>query len=262
MTRSRFFGWTLTLIVIVMTAGGCGVSQQQYEDLQAQNRIQQDRIGELEAALSQCNQSIQQKQQQIDALQGQSSANVAARDALVAALEADLEEKKALIAKLQAQLLEGGAPLPLELNVQLQEFARTSDMIDFDEATGSLKFKSDLLFNLGSDEVQAAAAESLKALANIMNTSEAKQFDLVIAGHTDDVPIRRAATRQAHPTNWHLSAHRAISVLNHLGQSGIEQERMAVKGHGEYRPVEPNRPNKGGNPANRRVEIFIVPSMR
>jgi flagellar motor protein MotB len=40
--------------------------------------------------------------------------------------------------------------------------------------------------------------------------------------------------------------------------AGIEPERMSVRGFGEYRPVEPNRANKGGNPKNRRVEIYIV----
>ena len=262
MIRSRTLGWILMCGAFTLAVGGCGVSRQQYEDLQAQNRIQQQRMGELEAALTSCNLTLEQKQRQIDAMGGRAGADLQARNALVAALEADLQEKKALIARLQAQLLEGGAPLPLELNVMLQEFARTSDMIDFDEATGSLKFKSDLLFDLGSDQVKANAAESLKALAGIMNTSEAKQFDLVIVGHTDDVPIRRAATLQAHPTNWHLSAHRAISVMNHLSRNQIDQERVAVKGYGEFKPVEPNRPNKAGNPVNRRVEIFIVPNVR
>lgn len=262
MIKGRTFGWFLISAAIVLAASGCGVSKQKYEDLQAQNRIQQDRLGELEAALAECNMSIQQKQQQLDALGGKTGADLEARNALLAALEADLAEKKALIAKLQAQLLEGGSVLPVELNVALKEFAQTSDMIDFDEATGSLKFKSDLLFDLGSDQVKANAIESLKALAGIMNGSEAKQFDLVIVGHTDDAPIRRAQTRQAHPTNWHLSAHRAISVLNGLSENGLAQERMAVKGFGEFKPVEPNKANKGGNPINRRVEIFIVPSAR
>lgn len=262
MIRSRTFGWMLMCGALALAVGGCRCGQQQYEDLQAQNRIQQQRLGELEAQLTACNMSIKQRQQQLDAMSGRTGADLQARDALMAALEADLEEKKAIIAKLQAQLLEGGAPLPLELNVMLQEFARTSDMIDFDEATGSLKFKSDLLFDLGSDAVKAPAAESLKSLAGIMNTAEARQFDLVVVGHTDDAPIRRAETRQAHPTNWHLSAHRAISVMNTISQNGVEQERMAVKGYSEFRPVEPNRPNKGGNPVNRRVEIFIVPSVR
>ncbi len=262
MTRSKTAGWILMCGALALAVGGCCGSQQKYEDLQAQNRIQQDRIGELEAALASCNLSIQQKQQQLDALSGTAGADLQARNALVAALEADLEEKKAIIAKLQAQLLEGGAILPMELNVTLKEFARTSDMIDFDESTGSLKFKSDLLFDLGSDQVKANAIDSIKALAGIMNGSEAKQFDLVVVGHTDDAPIRRAETRQAHPTNWHLSAHRAISVMNALSQNGIEQERMAVKGYGEFKPVEPNKANKGGNPVNRRVEIFIMPGAR
>ena len=171
---------------MALAAGGCGVSKLKYEDLKAQNRIQQSRIDELEAGLQQCNASLLQKQQQLDAMTGRSGADAEARNAIVAALEADLQAKKDLIAQLQAQLLEGGAPLPAELNATLQEFAKNSDMIDFDEATGSLKFKSDLLFDLGSDVVAAPAAEALKALAGIMNADEAKQFDLVIVGHTDD----------------------------------------------------------------------------
>ncbi len=262
MSRGIFFGFVLISMVVVLAVGGCGVSQEQYEDLQAQNRIQQHRIGDLETALAECNRSIQQKEQQLAAISGRTGADLAARDALVAALEADLEEKEQLIARLQAQLLDVGAPLPVDLNVMLQELAAASDMIDFDEATGSLRFRSDLLFELGSDSVQPAAAESLELLAEIMDSPEAEDFDLLIVGHTDNVPIGRPETRQAHPTNWHLSVHRAISVMNNLNQSGVEQPRMAVKGHGEFRPVEENRPNRGGHPANRRVDIFIVPSVR
>ena len=93
-----------------------------------------------------------------------------------------------------------------------------------------------------------------------MDSAEAKQFDIVIVGHTDDVPIKRPATLAKHPTNWHLSVHRAIGVMKVLSGSGIASDRMAVKGYGEFQPLEPNKPNKGGNPVNRRVEIFILPS--
>ena len=183
-----------------------------------------------------------------------------AKNALISALESDLEKKKAMIAKMQAQLLQSGAPLPPDLNIMLHDFAKTSDMITFDEATGSLKFKSDLLFDLGSDKVAAGATDALKQLSQIMDSSEGKRFDMVIVGYTDNVPIKKPSTLQAHPTNWHLSVHRAIAVLNVLSSDGVSQERMAVKGYGEYHPVEPNKPNKGGNAANRRVEIYIVPS--
>ena len=155
--------------------------------------------------------------------------------------------------------MKGGTPLPAEMNVLLQDFAATSDMVDFDEATGMLKFKSDLLFDSGSDHVQAGATEAIKALAGIMNSNDGSSFDIVIVGHTDDVPIKKPETLRNHPSNWHLSVHRAISVEKMLEADGLTPNRMAVKGYGEYRPVEPNKEGKKGNPANRRVEIFIVP---
>jgi len=247
------------MLTLIVGASGC-VSQAKYDDLKSQNRIQVDRIASLESQLGDCNTTLSQKDRELQAYLGSSGADIDAKNATISALEADLEKKKSLIAKMQAQLLMGGSPLPMELNVMLQEFAKTSDMISFDESTGSLKFKSDLLFPLGSDEVGASAAEAIKALCGIMNASEGKQFDMVIVGHTDDVPIKRAITKQAHPTNWHLSAHRAISVLNLMTGNGIASERLCAKGYGEFRPVEPNKPNKGGSAANRRVEVFIIPS--
>lgn len=258
---------TSTLLLTAMAAillgvSGC-VSQAQLDDLKAQNRIQQDRISQLESQLSDCNLSLDQKIKELEALTGKSGADLQAKNAYIAALEADIEQKKAMIAKLQEQLLQGGAPLPMEMNVLLKDFAaRNPDLVSFDEASGSLKFKSDLLFNPGSDEVASSALPAIKALAGIMNSPEAKQFDMAIVGHTDDLRISRAETKQKHPTNWHLSVHRAISVLNLLATDQVSEDRMCAKGYGEFRPIEPNKPNKGGNAANRRVEIFIIPSGR
>ena len=39
--------------------------------------------------------------------------------------------------------------------------------------------------------------ESLEALADILNSQQGKQFDAVVAGHTDDLPIQKAATKAA-----------------------------------------------------------------
>lgn len=237
---------------------GCDCPQK-LEDMKAQNRLQQQRIDELENELGICSGQLQKYQQDLDSLTGRSGADLGARDATIAALEADIEAKKALIAKMQEQLLQGGTPLPPEMNTMLQEFARNNDMVTFDPETGSLKFKSDLLFDLGSDEIKTDKIPAIKALAGIMNSQEGSSFDLVIVGHTDDAPIRRAVTMLKHPTNWHLSVHRAISVEDLLSKNGVAPQRLAVKGYGEYRPLEPNKANKGGNPVNRRVEIFIIP---
>ena len=258
MNRSKYFIAILACTMILFTVG-CE-NGRVINDLKAQNRIQQQRIADLESELGLCSADLQQKSQDLQGLSGASAADLEAKNALIAALEGDIEKKKALIAQMQAQMLQTGAPLPAEMNILLQDFAKTSDMIDFDEASGSLKFKNDLLFTPGSDQVTANAIDSLKSLGSIMSSPEAKQFDLVVVGHTDDAPIKRAQTKAKHPTNWHLSVHRAIAVMNVLSTSGIAPERMAVEGYGEFRPIAPNKPNKGGNPINRRVEIFIIPA--
>jgi chemotaxis protein MotB len=161
---------------------------------------------------------------------------------------------------MQKRLLLGGAALPVELNTLLEDFAKQRpDLVTFDANRGVVKFKSDLLFELGSDKVAASAVEAVKALCGILNTEEGKKFDVIIAGHTDDVRIAIEATREKHPTNWHLSVHRAISVLDIMVSNNIDPTRLSVRGFGEYRPTVPNLPGKKGNPQNRRVEIYIVP---
>jgi hypothetical protein len=57
----------------------------------------------------------------------------------------------------------------------------------------------------------------------------------------------------------HLSAHRAISVRRVLSDRGVAPERVQAAGWGEHRPSVPNTAS-GNTPANRRVEIYLVPS--
>jgi len=97
-----------------------------------------------------------------------------------------------------------------------------------------------------------------KAVLTVLNSEEAKGFDVIVAGHTDDMPVSKPETRLKHPTNWHLSAHRGISVVDLMISDGVIPNRLSVRGFGEFRPVEPNKPDKKGNAKNRRVEIFIV----
>lgn len=253
--------WILIVAVLGLVFGGCA-SQEKLDDMKAQNRIQQQRISDLEAELRSCRIGLDQLEKQKETLYGKADANVAAREAEIAALEEDIEKKKQLITKLQQQLLRSGAELPMELSVKLEEFARGNDMVEFDPSTGMLKFKSDLLFDLGSANVSQGAKDSIKSLSSILNSSEAQDFDVIIAGHTDDVPIRKPSTRQQHPTNWHLSAHRAISVLDLMAANGVAKERMSVQGFGEYQPVEANKPGNKGSSANRRVEIYLVPASK
>jgi chemotaxis protein MotB len=256
MMRTVKLSAILSLCVCILLLSGCN---SELQDLRIQNNTQQKLIDQLQAELAANELQLKQMKEQLAAAQQKDNIEADALQQKIAALEADLAKKKELIASMQQRLLTGGAALPVELTTMLEDFARQNDMVTYDSSRGIVKFKSDLLFEKGSDKVTASAAGAVKSLCVILNSEQGSKFDVIIAGHTDDIPIQKPETREKHPTNWHLSANRAIAVLNVMENDKIDPKRMSVRGFGEYRPVEENKPNKGGNPQNRRVEIYIVP---
>ncbi len=255
MMRTVKLSLIFLLCVCVFLVSGCG---SELQDLRIQNDTQREQIEMLESELQVGALQLEQLKRQLASAQGKSHIDIESLKQEIAALEENLVKKKELIASMQERLLLGGAALPVELSTMLEDFAEKHDMVTFDSSRGVIKFKSDLLFEKGSDKVASSAVQAVKSLCGILNSEEAKELDVIIAGHTDDIPIMKPATRAKHPTNWHLSAHRAIAVLNVMASNNIESKRMSVRGFGEYRPFVENKPNKGGNPQNRRVEIYIV----
>ncbi len=241
---------TAVLLVVLMgMSTGC-VSQQLYDECRAAYLKSQERVAELEAQVAELNEQIRQLQ-----LQGSAGTETALdlaveRDRLKAALAA----ARAEITRLRAR----GTALTPELESALQKFAdRHANLASYDPITGAVKFKSDLTFALGSAEISDAARQSLAGLAEIFNSPDAAGYEIRVIGHTDNMPIRRAVTKAKHPTNWHLSVHRAIAVREALEAAGVPAVRMAVAGYGPYRPVVANGPR--GAADNRRVEIFLAP---
>jgi chemotaxis protein MotB len=253
--RTIKFSVLIFVCAFLVLINGCG---SELENCKLQNRAQQNRLDELEAEVRTTEVNLEQCGRKLDTAESTCDIKQKALQQKIAALEEDLTGKRRLITRMQEQLL-GGVALPVELSTMLEDFAKENEMVTYDAGRGIVKFKSDLLFEKGSDKVASTAEQVVKSLCGILNSGRAKEFDVIIAGHTDDIPIGKPATRAKHPTNWHLSAHRAISVLKLMAGSKIDSKRMSVRGFGEHRPVEPNKPNKRGNPKNRRVEIYIVP---
>ena len=237
----------------VVLINGCGPELQ---DLRIQNAALNKNKAKLESALQAAKLKLGQLEGRLAYAKERAGIDEGALKQQIAALREDIGKKKELIASMQQRLL-GGVMLPVELSAMLEDFAEREEMVTFDPNLGIVKFKSDLLFKSGSDEVMPAAVQAVKSLCGILNTEEGKKFDIIIAGHTDDQPIRYSGAK--HPTNWHLSAHRAISVLNLMAKNNIASKRLSARGFGEFRPIVPNEPGNKGNPQNRRVEIYIVP---
>jgi chemotaxis protein MotB len=247
----------IVVCACILLVSGCN---SEMDDLKIQNSTQQRRIDQLTSELNAKTLELAQTQKLLAAAQQRDGIEVDALKQKIAALEEDLAKKKELIESMQQRLLLGGAALPVELSTLLEDFAKQRpDLVTYDANRGIVKFKSDLLFELGSDRVAASAAEAVKTLCGILNSPEGSEFDIIVAGHTDDVRIAKAETRAQHPTNWHLSVHRALAVLNVMEDNNIASTRLSARGFGEFRPFVENLPGKKGNPQNRRVEIYIVP---
>lgn len=115
---------------------------------------------------------------------------------------------------------------------------------------------STVLFDPGEVRVRKEARGALLALAEALK----KRFPdrgVRVEGHTDSAPPRRIA--DSFPTNWELSAARALAVLNVLvEEGGVSRERAFAAAYGQYRPVTENT-SPEGREANRRVDIVILP---
>ena len=84
-----------------------------------------------------------------------------------------------------------------------------------------------------------------------------KDYDLLIEGNTDNVPISRENIRN----NWDLSCLRASSVVQALqNQYGVDPKRLTAGGRGEYNPVTAND-SEVGKQRNRRTQIIITPKL-
>lgn len=138
---------------------------------------------------------------------------------------------------------------------KFEDLRRRYPEFEFDLQTGVSKFSTDLLFASGSDEITPRSLEILREFAQIMNQGDAQHLNVLVVGHTDDQPIAKARVR--HPTNWHLSTNRAVSVVLAMKKSGIADGRMEAAGYGEFHPITPNT-SDAARAKNRRVEIYIL----
>ena len=174
---------------------------------------------------------------------------------------ADLQAQLDEINRQYAEVLErANNPLPKTLSDELAAFAAANgDIVEFDARRGMVKFKSDFTFAPGAAEMTPKAKEVVGRLSKILNDQGVNGFELMVAGHTDCVPVQRANTIKAgHVDNWHLSAHRAIAVGKWLQKCKVSPSRMAMVGYADQRPVASNVTD-AGRAKNRRVELVIMP---
>ena len=264
----RCGGWVaygLVGCVFLVATGGC-VSIDDHRRLQAAHRNLKAQKEALDQELFDSRTAGDSLRTRVNAFQGELST----KNELVANLRGEnaLLDEWRKTAQGQLEDMAGrqrlgdisitGPKLPEQLHKALKRFAdQHPTAVVYDSPRGAVRWKADLLFALGSDVVKESSMEAIRGFAEVLKSSAADNFEVVVVGHTDNRPIVRPSTKAKHPTNWHLSAHRAISVARALKKSGYPYERVGVMGYGEFRPTAENG-TEGGAAQNRRVEILIV----
>lgn len=249
----------LTLLALgglfITTLGGC-VSQSKFDATARDNRMLRDQLAQLQQEQGSYEGQLENERrlrQQAERAAQQANAALAGAQGDLTDLEAAMRQMGDDIGRVSLMGLDRRTDAALRALA-----SKYAGRIVYDSERGMLRFSSDLTFASGSDAVTADGRQSLTDLAAILKAPEAVGYELDIVGHTDSQPIS-AATAQRHPTNMHLSAHRAISVRRELVTMGVPAGQIMASGWGEHRPLVPNTSN-GNTPQNRRVEIFIRPS--
>lgn len=106
-------------------------------------------------------------------------------------------------------------------------------------------------FPSGSAQLDPGFFEVMDKISTKLSSVEGR---IIVAGHTDDVPISTSRFR----SNWELSAGRAVTVAHTLlSNPGVGPERVVVEGHADSKPLSPND-SPENRARNRRVELILV----
>ena len=141
-----------------------------------------------------------------------------------------------------------------QLNQNLQSEV-SSDNVEIKQLQNKLKVTmvNAILFPEGGWELNEQGKQELNKIVPTLQSVNGKQ--IVIAGYTDNLGILPPLA-QRFPSNWDLSAARAVSVVRHLESQGIDPNSLSAVGFGKYHPIASNDTPEG-RAKNRRIDIDI-----
>lgn len=188
----------------------------------------------------------------------------------IGALETALEASESRDGQSRTQIADLGRRLNVALAQRVQDLARyRSDFFgrlrqilegraDVRVVGDRFVFQSEVLFDPGQADLQAGGRPDLDALADAILQLEQEippdiNWVLRIDGHTDSRPISNARF----PSNWELSAARAISVAQYLVTRGVSPNRLVAAGFGEFTPIDPGTSDDAYR-RNRRIEFKLT----
>lgn len=226
----------------------------------------QGKSADVDAQLAAERGATQRAQNQVELLNEQ----IRALRRQLAALEDALAASESRDRESQARIAELGSRLNVALAQRVQELARyRSDFFGrLRQIIGSrtdvrivgdrFVLQSEVLFTAGSAALKPEAGPELDRIAGaILDIAREIPADipwvLRVDGHTDARPIQSAQF----PSNWELSAARAIAVVQYLRSKGLPPQRLLAGAFGEFQPLDSGT-SDDAYARNRRIEMKLT----
>ncbi len=268
---------------LALKSKGC---EEESKTLKLDNGNLIKRNADLLAEIDQISKSSMTEKEKLDAALKKKSSELDAREKSIAELLDKLETREKALKELQTQL-DARSAADAEMRAQLEEREKAlKDLQDriaardkaMDDLRNKLKnaltgyqdgdltvevrngkvyiaISDKMLFKSGSAAVEKLGKEALSKVATVL--SKYPDMDLIIEGHTDNVPIKT----ERFADNWDLSVIRATSVVRILTVDyGLAANRVTPSGKGEFFPKVSNDTPEGRS-KNRRTEIIIAPKL-
>jgi chemotaxis protein MotB len=233
--------------------------RRELETLQVQQKQTEEKLQWVEVELGNSETARNQLSQDLNKLQTQTAylKNInQQQQENIRALKLELEKRRSVI-QLQGKVIQllDDTKKTIETSLKDQIVAQQIEVVEVDDRLKVI-FIDKILFDSGSVEINPGGKELLRIMAGSLK--EANDHEIVVEGHTDNVPLS-AALRKRFPSNWELSTARAAAVARFLQrEGGIRPERLSVRGYSFYRPVASNKAEEGRH-QNRRIEIILGP---
>jgi chemotaxis protein MotB len=256
--------------VLTATLDSAEREQQRLKDAASEGAVDADaasgKVSAAAQALDQQKQISAQALAQVDVLNQQIAAlrrQLAAIEDALAASETANKESQSKISDLGQRLNVALAQKVQELNRYRSDFfGRLRQILgsrpDIRVVGDRFVFESSVLFDVGKADISSAGKQSLDSLASAVLDLEREippdlPWILRVDGHTDNRPIGGGQYK----SNWELSAARAVSVVQYLISKGVEPDRLAAAGFGEFQPLDQGTDDES-LARNRRIELKLT----
>jgi chemotaxis protein MotB len=174
-------------------------------------------------------------------------------------MQFELEKNNQKLKELQAVLSRKDsavAALKSKVSSALLGFENNGLSVNVKNGKVYVSLDEKLLFKSGSFVVEPNGVNALKKLSKVLEQNT--DINVMIEGHTDDVPYRADASAK---DNWDLSAKRATAVVRILlDNSKIDPVRLTAAGRSEFLPIDKAK-TAPGRQKNRRTEIILTPKL-